>query len=275
MPPCGAEGALRACQGALVEDLGRKRTRTPEERAAVFRQPPRGSVEDRWSIYAVGYVTRIAEALENDYPAVRRIVGEGPFRSLAARYAAACPPRSFDLGRAGDRLAGFLEDDPLAERLPFLPDLARLEWAVAEAFVALDAASLTWADLQALGPEAAADLRLALRPGTALLRSRWPLRDLWALRERPDEGVSLQVEGRPASTVLVHRKGFDVRCQDLDDDDARLAEALASHPSLAALEAAGLFESDLSPLIERFRRLVDEGVFSKEDTCRRPRTEGS
>ena len=107
-----------------------------------FEAPPRGTIDGRWSIYRDGYTARIAEALENDFRAVLRVLGPDAFRSLAQRYVRACPPSSFDIGRAGEQLPRFLESDRLLDRLPFLADLARLEWAQLEAFVAPDSPPL-------------------------------------------------------------------------------------------------------------------------------------
>ena len=116
---------------------------------------------------------------------------------------AAHPPRSYDLGQAGDRLASFLQQDPLIERLPFLPDLARLEWAVAEAFVATNAQPLRWEELAGLDPAEVASLPLRTIPGTAVVRSEWPLLDIWRLRDVPDEEVDLDVTGRPSTVPCV------------------------------------------------------------------------
>ena len=135
--------ALETLQTAFSGELFGRQTFGPERRKRCFRKPPEGTVEGRWHIYSSGYLTRLVEALENDYSALARVVGPGPFGSLIQRYVAAHPPRSFDLRYAGDRLATFLEQDPLTGDLPFLPDLARLEWLLAEAFVAKDRSSIS------------------------------------------------------------------------------------------------------------------------------------
>lgn len=264
--PQPAEPArLKSLQEAMLLDVSGRRLREPDERAQVFRDPPAGTLEQRWHIYSSGYVIRIAEALENDYPAVRRILGPGPFTALTRRYLLRHWPRSFDLGRVGDRLASFLEDDPLTRELPFLPDLARLEWLLSEAFLAADAETLAWSDLRAMAPEAVADRPLALLPGTALVRSAWPLLDLWKCKDEPDDKVSIQVEGRP-STVLVFRKGLEARCRPLEENQARLIEAASRGASLADIQV-GLADGEdrdlIQQLLDRFRRLVDEGVFQE------------
>lgn len=252
----------------LGELLG-KETFGPEARAHHIRQPPQGTVESRWHIYASGYLARIVETLEHDYPAVKRILGNFHFRALTERYLITHSPRSFDLRYAGDRLASFLEQDSLIEKLPFLPDLAKLEWLLSEAFVAKDPEPLLWSDLQTMAPQAVSELPLALNPGTAVIRSAWPIIDIRNLKDKSDDEVSLTVEGRP-SIALVYRHELQARCRNLDEEDAQFIEAAAEGTSLAAIETTlankevdGDDPIAVQKLLERFRRLLDEGLFLK------------
>ncbi|HKC25584.1 MAG TPA: hypothetical protein VKF32_12620, partial [Thermoanaerobaculia bacterium] len=85
--------------------------------------------------------------------------------------ASAHPPRSHDLRQAGSGLARWLGSDPLALELPFLPDLAALERALVEAFVARDPESVSWAELRSMSAETVSALRLAPHEGAAVVRS--------------------------------------------------------------------------------------------------------
>jgi uncharacterized protein (UPF0276 family) len=189
-------------QEDLLASLRGRLGRGPAPRAF---WPAAGDVERRWAIYSSGYVARLVEALETDYPAVRRILGEGPFGSLTARYVRRFAPRSFDIGRAGDRLAMFLEEDPLSTELPFLPDLARYEWSLAEAFVAADSVPLAWSDLAASGR------RAWPAPRSASARERpscgRPGRCCALGRKGPRRRGRLDPARAVSSTVLVHRAG--------------------------------------------------------------------
>ena len=263
--PRPEERDLRSLQASFLGDLTAHEPRTETDRAALFAAPPQGDIERRWGIYTFGYLARLAEAIENDYPATRRILGEGAFRSLAARYLERHPPHSFDIGRAGDRLAAFLETDPLAADLPFLPDLARFEWSLAEAFIAADREPLAWSDLARLGPEAVADAVFRPRPGTAVIRSRWPLLDLSATQDLADREVSIAVEGRPC-VVLVYRQDLEVRRRLVDEPDARFLETAGRGIRLAGLLDEAANSADADRLVERFRLWVMEGVFEKPGT---------
>ena len=55
---------LGRCQAIVLDDLLRLRIRSAQERATDFLEPPAGNVEDRWAIYASGFLARLVEALE-------------------------------------------------------------------------------------------------------------------------------------------------------------------------------------------------------------------
>jgi hypothetical protein len=256
---------LRGLQRDMLKDLNGLREREAAERAFDFARPPAGGVEDRWHVYSHGYVARLAEALEADYAAVRRILGPEPFAALAGRYVRAFPPRSYDLARAGDLLPEHLSVDPIAVALPFLADLAGLERAVSEAFVAPDAEALTWDALVSAAPEDVAALPLVLTPGAALLPSRWPVVSLWTTRNQPDEAVEVELERNP-ETALVFRRGRSVTCARLDAKEAAFVAALtdgaATLTMLEARLAPGGGAAALASLLSTFRSLVERGLFA-------------
>lgn len=226
----------------------------------LFLDPPAGIVEDRWHVYATGLVARATEAIENDFPALARVLGPGPLRSLVGRYTRRFPPHSHDLGRIGDHLADFLASDALAGELPFLADLTRLEWAVAESFVSRDEPALRWDDLAHLGAEAVAEAPLRLHRSARLVLSEWPVHDIWSCRKKPASEVDIAMVGRP-SRVLVARRGLDVVTQVLDETAFAVAEAAASGGTLLdVLERPGV---DPALVTAALRTLTQSGAFAR------------
>jgi len=257
--------STRRAQREFLDDLLARRPRSLSEREGAFRRPPRGTVADRWHIYSHGYTARIVEALGQEFAAVRRILGSEAFAALTERYLAVFPPRAFDLGRVGDRLSRFLEFDRLSVELPFLPDLARLEHSIAECFTAAQARVLSWADLQAKSADDVAALRMSLAPGVKLLRSSWPLKDLWASRLEPnDEAISIGVANR-SSAVLVSRRDGRVFVEVVTEAEAALLEAAGTGdvtlPDLHGLTGAPETAAAVAKLIGTFRGLIARGVF--------------
>ncbi len=256
---------LRLTQQDLLDDLTGRRPRSEAERQTAFRRPRRGSVADRWHVYAHGYMARIVEAAGLEYAAIRRILGADAFEALMTRYLGVFPPRSFHLARVGDRLPGFLEFDRATVDLPFLPDLARLERSIGTSFVAAEAEAARWEQLRRRSTEELLALRFGLLPGVELVRSAWPLDELWACRfEDDDEAIAIALEGRPAN-VLIFRRDGRVRVERLGDAEAALVEAAscgdATLSDLQELTGAGSDAAGLRRLVESFRALAERDVF--------------
>ncbi|MBI4227576.1 MAG: putative DNA-binding domain-containing protein [Candidatus Omnitrophica bacterium] len=220
----------------------------------------------RLAVYAEGYLARIEEALAEVYPATRHVVGRHAFAALARNYASAIPSQDYNLSRAGRRLPEFLSTAPLAGDLPFLPDLARLEWAVAEAFHAAWHPPLDPSTLAALPAEAWPRARLSLQPAVARVASDWPILDIWEARERPVAETRIALVNRP-QRVLVTRRGVAVQCELLDPPQDRLLGALmAGAPLGAACEAlAASVEGDPPPVADWFARWAGAGLFTRCD----------
>jgi hypothetical protein len=214
----------------------------------------------RIEVYAEGFLARLEDALGATYEAVVRVLGPRRQRTLVRRYAAAHPPRHYDLARAGDRLPEHLEVDPLAAELPFLPDLARLERAAAAAFHAEVASPVTAAELAALDPDRLARARLVLQEHVTGLRSAWPVRSLRDLRGVPDEAVSLPVVGCPEDAI-VHRAGLDVVVREPEPGELACLEALrVGAPFGEALERALAAGADAAGVQSLFARWTANGL---------------
>jgi hypothetical protein len=78
------------------------------------------------------------DALQANYPAVTRLVGEDWFRAAAAAYASTNPPRTPMLVEYGASFPDFLTSFAPAAELPYLPAVARLDRFWTECHVAPD-----------------------------------------------------------------------------------------------------------------------------------------
>ena len=128
-------------------------------------------------------------ALAAAYPVVERLVGPAFFGEAADRHADAHPSASGDLHEYGREFARFLASYPFAASLPYLPDVARLEWAVHEAGFASDAPSFDIAALAAVETARQPELVLAFAPATRLLQSAHPVVALWEANQPGEDGT--------------------------------------------------------------------------------------
>ena len=172
-------------------------------------------------------------ALAAAYPVVRRLVGEAFFREAMARYARAHPSTSGDLNEFGERLGEFLDTYPHAATLPYLGDVARLEWAVHEALSASEGAPLDFAALAALDPGRYAALRFALAPSVRLIASPHAIHALWQANQPERDGAARH---DVAERVLVWRREGCVEMRVLDAAEWDFLDAVASGETLAACQ---------------------------------------
>jgi hypothetical protein len=176
-------------------------------------------------------------ALAATYPVVLRLVGAAFFGEAAERFARACPSTSGDLNRYGGEFGAFLAAYPFARELPYLADVARLEWACHESFNAADAAPLDVAMLAAVPPERHAELCFRLHPAVRLVASAHPVISIREANQPDRDGTPTVSSG--AEHALVRREGFDVRVDRLTPVEWKFVAALALGDSLeAALDAA-------------------------------------
>jgi hypothetical protein len=173
-----------------------------------------------------------AQALESAYPIVRKIVGEEFFRGLAREYARLFPSASGDLNEYGAQLAEFVASFPHTQDLPYLPDVARMEWLAHRAYYAEDPAPF---DLHRLTESS----RFRLTPPCALLASEWPLGRIWTVHQDDYEGpVDVHLLSGP-DRILVHRPGWRAQVHSLAPGDYRFLSMIQERKALdEALEAA-------------------------------------
>ncbi|MFO1360773.1 putative DNA-binding domain-containing protein [Plasticicumulans sp.] len=222
------------------------------------------SVAERLAIYRNNHRLTLAGALVSAYPVLERLLGCASFAQLAARYVAQTPSLCGDLHSYGATFGVFLDDfTPLAD-WPWHADLARLEWAVHEAYYAADAATvLSLAELAALPPERQQSLRLRARPSLRFTASRWPVLDLWvANRDDAARAVDPEAGGQHLLIWRTAGEGGDIAIVPVTAGEWELAAALACGAGLdTACEVAIAVDPDCAPG-PALGRLLALGVFT-------------
>ena len=178
----------------------------------------------RLAIYRRSVLHNLCGALAGAYPVVRRLVGEAFFDEAGARHAEGTPSQSGDLNRFGAGFADFLAAYPYAANLPYLPDVARLEWAWNESLAAADCAGLDLAALAGVNPEFQPRLRFVLHPAVRVVHSPHPVLAIWEANQPGRDGTPERTEG--PDCVLVHRESGRVRLVRLDAPEAQFLAGL-------------------------------------------------
>lgn len=232
----------RQRQQALLQALWQP-SQAPEALAGWLRSPEAALTRRGLQAYGANGSAGAERALAASFPTVQALVGEEAFAGLARACWRAHPPERGDLAWFGQVLPSFIEGDERLVELPYLADCARLDWQVAQAESAADAAG----DAQGwplLSEEDPAALAFVLAPGWAVLRSAWPVATLWQAHHAPDERgfepAREALQRGEGEAALVWREGWKGLVQRLSPAEAAWCEALADGASIGeALQRAG------------------------------------
>ncbi|MDA8107923.1 MAG: DNA-binding domain-containing protein [Betaproteobacteria bacterium] len=194
----------------------------------------------RLAVYRNGYASRLSAALRLCYPAVQRLVGEEFFDGAARVFAFERPPRAAWLDEYGAEFADFLAGFPPAASLAYLPDVARLEWAVNRALHAPEAEPLDVGRLLELNEVQRASVRFAPHPALGLLRTDCPADEIWrAVLARDDAALGAIDPAAGPAWLLVERRDGDASVSRMSEPAWRFAfELCAGRPLHEVLDAA-------------------------------------
>lgn len=212
----------------------------------------------RLGIYRNTFASVLANALRLSYPAVHRLVAAGCFEGLARLFVEEQPPQCANLDDYGAGFTEFLKRSAPVAALTYLPDVARLEWAVNRALHAHDTEPLDIVRLAALTEGDEVRVRFAPHPSAGLVRADHPADRIWRAVLAQDDAALAAIDPTEGPVwLLVHRAETGVEVSRLSEgawcftaalfagralhealDEARCAEAQAT---LAEHLAAGRF----------------------------------
>ncbi|WDS35811.1 DNA-binding domain-containing protein [Pseudoxanthomonas sp.] len=213
----------------------------------------------RFGVYRNNVVAGLVHALRDGFPAVARIVGEAFFAAMTQQYALQHPPRTPVMLAYGAELADFVAGFAPAASVPYLADVARLEWAWIEAYHAAESTPLQPEDLQRLEPRNAAQLHLRLHPSARVLRSPYPAVTIWQMNT---DALALAPVAFDAGgeDVLVVRPHAHVQAHPLPAGAAVFIQSLIDGLDLGQATACALDDDGGFDLASSLSGLVSAGA---------------
>jgi uncharacterized protein (UPF0276 family) len=191
----------------------------------------------RFAVYRNNSAVAAVGALKEQFPTVVLLVGEEAFAGLAREFARRCPPRTPTLAEYGAEFPGFvarfLAEYGAQAQTPYLPDVARLDWARLAALRAPEAAPCPREKLGELDPDRLAELRLVAHPSLILVASDWPILAIARAHEQA-------IQDWRGETVLVLRPQAELVCVALPPGVAAFLRACLDGETLAPAAQAAM-----------------------------------
>jgi hypothetical protein len=216
----------------------------------------------RFNIYRNNVLASLIGALRARFPVVERLVGEEFFRAMARLFVEIHPPRSPALLDYGGDFIPFLRGFGPARELPYLPDVALIEWLRQRAYHAADAEPLAPGALAAIAPDDLPAVRFALHPSTRLFASDCPALSIWEANAQDGDVGELR-DDLGAEAALIVRPRLEVVVIRLTPGGYAFAEAIAdARPLAEAAERASACDPQFH-LPETLGALLGAGALSR------------
>lgn len=227
--------------------------------------PVRGNgleAAQRLQVYRNNMRSNLTDALSAVYPVTRRLVGEGFFAAGAWDYIEAHPSHTGNIQDYGGAFPRFLAGYGPASSLPYLSDVAALEWRRLETALASPHRPLDVGALAKVPEQRQPGLHFRLQPAARILCSPHPVLSIWEYCQSAAPEGDLDID-RPGECVLLARPGLDVRMRHLGPGEYSFLHHLGRGDTF---EAACLKALETEPdfdVARRFTALVQEEILTE------------
>ena len=226
----------------------------------------------RLGIHRNHVLTTFGAALKAAFPVVCRLVDERFFAYAAHEYLRLHPRLPRRLVEYGADFPDFLAGFEPCKDLPYLPDVARFEWALKTTATMQETSSLGMDALHLVPAQMAGYVTFRLQQSLRYFTSSWPVDIIWEANQHEDvpptdlaiDGVCIEIR-RGAETVVWQR---------LDPGSFAFRTALADGLALAAAITSAMQREPRFDTGASVHRLFDEGlvvgfrILSEEEATR-------
>lgn len=194
-----------------------------------IKQTDGKTAADQFAIYRSSVTGGLTKALAETYEVCQKLVGKEFFHAMIGHFITHQRSYSPDLNDYGAQLAEFILDFPPAASVPYLADVAHLEWAWHRALNGEDAPHGDLDPLSTLDQDQYPSIIFHLPKNCTLLESVYPIHRIWESNQddyKGDNQVNLDEGG---VRLIIWRHGLTMHMDPLDDPQWALLTELNQH----------------------------------------------
>ena len=220
--------ALRELQQAYLQYC--ESGNLPEELSSSI-DPSGISQQVRIDIYQHTTFVTLKNVLENAYPKTAALLGEELFQNCAGAFINSNIPQVSLLDNWGDSFPEFIGDIGQSHAIPYLQDVAQLEWLLHIAYLAPDYKPLDGAELAQYSPEQLVEQTFTLCPAIQLFQSDYDVKSIIA-DEEPTVRKAYAVITRVLAPELHWVKADEHKALEMLNSGSSLAKIPQQLPNL-------------------------------------------
>ena len=180
-------------------------------------------------IYRNSIFGGLTAALKEIFPVCCKLVGDDFFDFMATQYIYLNRSISPDLSNYGESLSDFISSFKAADPLPYLSDVARLEWAYHRAFHSADHDGLKISKLNKLTAAQQLDLVFHAPPDSTLISSAYPIHKIWNANQKTDNSNEVITLDDGPVKLIIWRRNYDMHIEPLHEDEWTLLNEISKN----------------------------------------------
>jgi hypothetical protein len=218
----------------------------------------------RLNIFRNNTLRSLTAALKAVSPVTVELVDEQFFDYAAHTFISKQPPHEARLSVYGSTFPRFLAQFEACRGFPIIPEMASLEWAIAEA---QNAAELRAATMSAIRntEQDPSQSTVRLQPNLRFTISHWPLVNVWVDHKNSAGGTPRNLHRRVTRTAI-HRHGTDVNFVPLEEARFAFWRSLARRHSIFVAAERALARDPLFDLVRETVVLFRAGLVTSIET---------
>ena len=216
----------------------------------------------RFAVYRNNVFVSLIDALADSFPVTQSLVGEEFFRAMAREFVRDNLPSSPVLTYYGDEFPNFIDNFSPANSVPYLSDIARLEYSYVVAFHSGDVESCASEQISDLlsDPKSIENLRVTFHSSADLISSKYAVASLWDAHQHEEPNLKSINVSAPESAFVI-RTDLEVLVCRIDTATARFIQNLRDGNTLGeAAEDAASANSDFD-LTQALSLLIRTNAF--------------
>lgn len=229
--------------------------------AQMIKMEQRPSVPQRLAVYKNNVYHSLIEALADTYPVIQQLVGKDFFAATAKDYISQFPPSSAVLLEFGGQFSDFLASFEPAAALPYLCDLAKLEYAWQESYHERDCQSLSVDDFASIPADSLYQQSLVCHPSLQLLHSPFAVGSIWQAHQH-SEGLSEELRVDQQEWLAVVRPQYQVQVCFLDEPGFKFVQYLKAGRALGEVVDEIAMSFPQWQISETLAFAIQQGFFS-------------